>query len=264
MKSRRRTLPRPTAMAAFAVISMLASACSTWSGFARPHEGQLRQRLEVPLPAARASLHLARPSGGRTPPVLLFHVTGDAGWLGLDPVFFDTMAARGYALAGLSARVIHADLRAAANAATPARLAADYLALIAAAQARLQLPADVPVVLTGLSRGANLAVVAATQPDLGGRLAGVLAMGVTGEEGNVRPAVAPFALVGSVNCPLVVLQSTVDRHVPAAEARRRFGPDAPGRRLVPIEAKSHTFGGHHEDLFREAEAAIEAFVQRKQ
>ncbi len=43
--------------------------------------------------------------------MLLFHVTGDSGWEGLDPLFFDTMAGRGFAVAGISSRALREDLR---------------------------------------------------------------------------------------------------------------------------------------------------------
>jgi fermentation-respiration switch protein FrsA (DUF1100 family) len=111
--------------------------------------------------------------------------------------------------------------------------------------------------LTGLSRGAGLGVVGATRPELRRRLSGVLVMGLTAGENNVRPAAAPFTLLGQIDCPLVILQSTVDRHVPAAEARRLFGPDTPWRRLVAVEGDGHTFGGHRDELFKQVEAAVD-------
>jgi hypothetical protein len=210
----------------------------------------------VALGDVTLKLHLERPSGGAAPRMLLFHVTGDSGWHGLDTLYFDAMASRGYTLAGVSARALCARLGA-PGAATPARLASDYLSLISMAVTRLQLAPATPVVLTGLSRGASLTVVAASQPELGARVAGVLVMGLIAEEDHVRPAAAPFALLNRIDRPLVVLQSTVDRHVAAAEARRVFGPDLPGRKLVAIEADGHTFGGHRDELFRQVEAGLQ-------
>jgi fermentation-respiration switch protein FrsA (DUF1100 family) len=247
-----RTWPSLVFVAAF---SLSGAACSTWSGFGGPHPGQRRERPEIALGDVRLKLHLARPSDGRPTRVLLFHVTGDSGWHGLDPLFFDTMTARGFTLAGASARAFRARLGEAGGS-TPARLAADYLSLIDAACERLQLPGGTPVILTGLSRGAGLTVVAAAQPELARRVSGVLLMGLTADEGNVRPTAAPFGLLDRIDLPLVLLQSTSDRHVPAAEARRLFGPDASHRKLVAIEADSHTFSGHRDELFRQVESAI--------
>jgi fermentation-respiration switch protein FrsA (DUF1100 family) len=238
-----------------AVLSLVTIGCSTWSGFLAPHPDQLRERPEVALGDVTLMLHLARPAGGGAPRMLLFHVTGDSGWHGLDTLYFDAMTARGYTLAGASARAFRARLGQSGGA-TPARLAADYLALIDEAQSRLQLPPGTPIVLTGLSRGAGLTVVAASQPEVSRRIAGVLLMGLTVDESNVRPAAAPFTLLDGIARPLVLLQSTVDRHVPAAEARRLFGSDKADRKLVAIEAEGHTFGGNREELFRQVEAGL--------
>jgi dienelactone hydrolase len=255
---------RGAAAAAFALAALAAAAaCSTWSGFAAPHPGQFRERPDIPLGEVTLKLHLARPSGGDAPRMLLFHVTGDSGWHGLDPLYFDTMASRGYTLAGVSARALRARLGSLGSGATAARLAADYLALIAIAEARLRLEPGTAVVLTGLSRGAGLAVVAASQPELSRRIAGVLVMGLTADEDNVRPPAAPFALLDRIGAPIVLLQSTVDHYVPAGEARRLFGPDAATRKLVAIDAEGHTFGGHRDELFRQVEAGLDWIARQR-
>jgi hypothetical protein len=254
---------RMTAALALATFAFAAAACSTWSGFAEPHAGQFRERPEIPLGEVTLKLHLARPSGGPAPSMLLFHVTGDSGWHGLDPLYFDTMASRGYTLAGVSARALRARLDSLEPGDTPARLAADYLALIATAETRLQLAPGTPVVLTGLSRGAGLAVVAASQAEPNRRIVGVLIMGLTGDEDSVRPTVAPFTLLDRIGRPLVLLQSTADRYVPAGEARRLFGPDGAGRKMVAIEAEGHTFGGHRDELFRQVEAGLEWITRHR-
>ena len=202
-------------------------------------------------------LHLARPATGGPPRELLFHVTGDSGWHGLDPLFYDTMAGRGHAIAGVSARSVRARLHALGPQATPARLAVEYARLIDAALQELGLDPGTRVVITGLSRGAGLAAVAAGEPPLARRVAGVLIMALTAEEETVRPVAAPFARLDRLECPLLLLQSTRDRHVAAAEARRLFGPDTPRRRMVAIDAEGHTFGGQRDELFRQFEAGLD-------
>lgn len=242
-------------LAALALVAC--GGCSTWGGFAAAHPGQLRERPEVPLGEREVKLHLARPAAGPPPRALLFHVTGDSGWHGLDPLFFDSLAGRGHALAGVSARAIRARLGALGGDASAARLAHEYALLIDVALQRLRLGEGTPVVLSGLSRGAGLAAVAAGEPELARRIAGVLIMGLTGDEKSVRPEAAPFAELDRIGCPLLLLQSTRDRHVAAAEARRLFGPDTPRRRLIAIDAEGHTFGGRREELFRQYEAGLD-------
>jgi fermentation-respiration switch protein FrsA (DUF1100 family) len=262
MVTRPATSARVAATAGLFLTALAAAACSTWGGFSKPYPEQVRVRPEIALGETSVLLHMAQPSGGAVPSVLLFHVTGDSGWYGLDPVFFDTMAGRGHTIAGVSARAVRARLGALGAEATPARLADEYVRLIDTATERLSLAPGTPVVITGLSRGAGLAVVAATQPQLSQRVAGVLIMGLTADEDTVRPAAAPFALLDRVGCPLVLLQSTHDRHVPAGQARRLFGPDVQDRKLVAIEAKGHTFGGNHQELFAQVEAGLD-WIARK-
>jgi hypothetical protein len=259
---RRPALVAPLACAVLVAAALGAAGCSTWGAFAEPHPGQVRERPDIALGEDSLKLHLARPAGEASPRMLLFHVTGDSGWHGLDPLYFDTLASHGHTLAGASARGIRARLGSLGSDATPARLADEYVRLIGIAEQRLHLAPGTPVVITGLSRGAGLAVVAATQPALARRIAGVLVMGLTADENNVRPTAFPFALLPQIDRPLVLLQSTNDRHVTAAKARQLFGPDMPGRKMVAIEASGHTFGGSREELFKQVEAGLE-WIMRK-
>jgi hypothetical protein len=261
-RSRRPTRATRLACAALLTAAFGAAGCSTWGGFADPHPGQVRERPEIALGDDSLKLHLVRPAGEASPRVLLFHVTGDSGWHGLDPLYFDTLASHGHTLAGASARGIRARLGSLGSDATPARLADEYVRLIGIAEQRLHLAPGTPVVITGLSRGAGLAVVAASQPALARRIAGVLLMGLTADENNVRPTAFPFELLPRIDRPLVLLQSTQDRHVAAVKARQLFGPDVPGRKMVVIEANGHTFGGNRDELFRQVESGLDWIVQK--
>jgi hypothetical protein len=90
----------------------------------------------------------------------------------------------------------------------------------------------------------------------------VLLMGLTADEDNVRPTAFPFTLLPRIDRPLVLLQSTHDRHVAAAKARQLFGPDVPGRKMVAIEADGHTFGGNRDELFRQVEAGFDWILRQ--
>ena len=74
------------------------------------------------------------------------------------------------------------------------------------------------------------------------------------EKGQIQlyPAIAR---VGSL--PIAVIESTGDKYVPAAEARRLFGPDTPTRRLYSVEASNHGFSGGRDELMRDLDAALE-------
>ncbi|MGC4082577.1 MAG: hypothetical protein QM736_10815 [Vicinamibacterales bacterium] len=78
--------------------------------------------------------------------------------------------------------------------ATPALIARDFGRIIDAARRQFQMNARTPAVLVGVSRGADLAVVAAGQRSLQDELGGVVAVGLTREEEYVRRRRATTAL----------------------------------------------------------------------
>jgi hypothetical protein len=212
----------------------------------------------------------ARPPAAGVRPLVVY-ATGDRGWAGKDLDVYRHLVAWGYPVAGFDAHDYVKHLGR-SESTTPARLAHDYGVIISTARAALGLPANVPVVLLGVSRGADLSVVAAGRPPLRARLSGVVAVALTREEEYVKwfgrrlrrsPSLAPamvqlyeyLPLLGDL--PLTVIQSTRDNYLPAAEARELFGPDTPGRRLVPVDARNHSFAGSRDELYEAMRAALE-------
>ena len=140
-----------------------------------------------------------------------------------------------------------------------------YQRIIDAARAQLRCPPDAPVVLTGWSRGASLAVLVASSREIDPRVVGLVAvglaaaehldidgdtdddadedLGVAGADVHAR-SIAMYPLL-SLIAPrrTVVIQASGDGYLPAARARELFGPDSPMRRLVAIDARNHRFGG---------------------
>lgn len=208
-------------------------------------------------------LHFSRGTPGADRPLLVY-ATGDGGWHRKDLALFHLLVSFGHPTVGFDARdyVTHLGAR---DSTTPARLAADYQRIIAAAKQALALPADYPVVLVGVSRGAGLSVVAAGQRGLRPSIAGVLAVALTKEEeyvkrfrrlrGRGRPPTAPEMvevyeyLPRLAAMPIAVVQSTRDGYLPAAAARALFGSDNPHRWFQSIEARNHSFGGARPQLY---------------
>lgn len=216
------------------------------------------------------TLHLTAPPADARP-ILLVYATGDAGWWGKDRDIYKELNQWGYAVAGFSAREYVHHLG--KNVLLPREVASDYEAIIRLATSSLGMPAATRVVLIGKSRGAGLAVAAAGAQMLKSQLAGVLAVGLTGEEEYVHRLrrARPRQLVmlqtysylpqlGSI--PVAVIQSTRDSYVPAQEARRLFGPDTPSRELVAIDSNDHNFGGAVDRLYEEMERSLQWIVQR--
>lgn len=195
-------------------------------------------------------LHFSRGARSATHPLLVY-ATGDGGWHRKDLAAYHRLVAFDYPTVGFDARdyVTHLGARATT---TPERLAADYERIIAAAKETLGLPADYPVVLVGVSRGAGLAVVAAGECTLRPSLAGVLAVALTKEEEYVaNPEMVEVydSLPRLAATPIAVVQSTRDHYLPAAAARALFGADTPYRWFQPVEARNHSFGGAREQLY---------------
>ena len=109
-------------------------------------------------------LHFARGARGPQRPLLVY-ATGDGGWHRKDLAAYRHLVSYGYPTVGFDAHQYVTHLGRSGST-TPARLAADYERIIHAAKATLALPAEYPVVLVGVSRGAGLSVAAASQRTL--------------------------------------------------------------------------------------------------
>ena len=235
--------------------------------------GAAISEVDVPLHGHALKVHLSMPGAPKTDRrVLLLYATGDAGWFGKDLAIFNQVAAWGYPAAGFSAReYVH---HIGSTPLRPRDVAADFAQIISAAETGLHLPADIPVVLVGKSRGAGLAVAAAGNLGLKPHLDGVLAVGLTKEEEYVhrrergsRPpqfvmlqTYPHLPALGAL--PAAVIQSSNDQYVSAAEARQLFGPDTDVRRFVPIEADDHNFSGALDTMYAEMERAFYWIIER--
>jgi len=147
------------------------------------------------------------------------------------------------------------------------------------AKRELGLPDNTPTIFIGFSRGSNLVVFAAGEPDLQRHLLGGIAVALTREEENLmppNPAIrSPTVQTDSIGClqsypatqrlgtlPLAVIQSAGDKYVHAKESRRLLGPDTPMRRLFEVDAENHSFKGGHEALLRNLDNALTWIIAR--
>ncbi len=220
-------------------------------------------------------VHFARPRGLLPLRPLVLYATGDGGFRGNDKDLFEELASFGYPVAGFSARTYLKNLGYVADTTTPEKLARDYETLIDFAEHALLLPSNTPVVLVGLSRGAGLSVVAAGQPVVKRRLAGVVAIALTREEeyvqhwrirrGKLPPGTPRRELVEMQtyeylpqlsSVPVSVIQSTNDWYLPAKQARELFGPDTSTRRFTAIEAMDHSFSGGLDEMYQQARDSL--------
>lgn len=256
---RQRTLQCCLICAALALLE----GCATATGATRP---QVVVDHSFELHGSALALHLS-PGVPQHRGTLIVYATGDGGWHRKDRTLFSRLVAWGYQAVGFSAPEYLKHLPRADGTATPADLGRDYAAIVGRARDLLRLPPATPVVLVGVSRGADLAVVAAGQPGMRAQLSGVVVMALTREEEYVRRRRSSASLelypylprLGDV--PLSVIQSTRDTYLPAREARLLFGPDTARRALHAIDARNHSFGGARDALYAALRASLQ-WVQR--
>jgi dienelactone hydrolase len=263
-------------MACLGSLGLVAGACYSTPGLKATVDRIVRVEGVV-LQSETIDLHLARPTRGRPGPPLLLYATGDGGWRPADRKLFQALADWGYPVAGFAAPAYLRHFRDVPGLVTPAHVAEDYQRLAHAALGGLGLPLDTHLVLMGFSRGAGLAIVAASRPELRPGLEGVVVAALTDVEEHVhhrhgasqpgdRPQLfEPFAELPAMGTtPVVVIQSTQDHYLPAAAARRLFGPDSRDRRLIAVEASGHTFGGAREELLERVRESLAWIVARQQ
>ena len=220
-------------------------------------------------------LTLARPTADASPPAfLVVFASGDGGLRGVSKSLLVHLSEQNYWVAGFSSpeafKGIADDSKRQPNYAG----ARDRLvSIVAQAKQAMGLPEQTPIVITGMSRGANVVVAAAGDTVLKPGIAGAVAIALTREFDDLtvpdtvmgRPGVQAddqgrlqtypsLQRLGSMR--LAIIQSTNDSYVRSSESRRLLGPDTPTRRLYEIASKNHSFGGGQEPLMRALDDAM--------
>jgi len=230
--------------------------------FASTLPGPVFSVRTISLHGRSFDLHLANPQPVVPPEILVLYASGDGGWYGAASNMFKGIAALGYPVVGFSTRSYMKLLGYGNNPATVEELTQDYQDIIEQARRILSLPSSVRTILTGWSRGAAFAVLAASEKKLQPELAGVLAIGLPGkEELKIRhhgkkiylnqlqdskqqilfdtyeqiPEIAPL--------PCALIQSTGDNFLPASSARILFGAQSGLKHFYGVEARNHRFSG---------------------
>jgi hypothetical protein len=163
---------------------------------------------------------------------------------------------QGYLVAGINTRQYLSAFVAGSAHLEVDQIPADFDAFADALRNRGPLPR--PVVLSGVSEGAALAVAAAAAPASHHWVSGVITMGlpavaelawrwkdalawVTKSDAN-EPSFSPHEIIAKVSpLPLWMIQSITDEYVPEADYRRFERVAATPKRLVLIDARNHRF-----------------------
>jgi fermentation-respiration switch protein FrsA (DUF1100 family) len=221
----------------------------------------VERSASVILHGKALDLHLSAPLGGPTVDALVLYASGDGGWFGAAVDMFHRIGGAGYYTVGFSAKAFLKIDRRPDTPMNPEQLAAEYVQILDTARRDLHLQPGTEVVLTGWSRGAAFAVLAASAQGAPRGLRGVLAIGLSeGEDLEINgPAdesddgvateahdhwpFEPYALMALLPFRCAVIQATQDNFLVAARARTLFGSDTEKRRLYAVDARNHRFSG---------------------
>jgi pimeloyl-ACP methyl ester carboxylesterase len=186
------------------------------------------------------------------PPVIVS--SGDGGWIHLGPHVAETLAMKGFFVVGVDVKVYLESFTSGATTLRPEEEPRDY-AVLAAHAAK---GSSVKPILIGVSEGAGLSVLAATDPATKNAIAGVIGLGLPNlnELGwrwkdsliyvthgvPKEPTFSTQAIVDRVApTPLAAIHSTQDEFVPLAEVRRVLDSAKDPKRLWVVKASDHRF-----------------------
>ncbi|HWK10902.1 MAG TPA: AcvB/VirJ family lysyl-phosphatidylglycerol hydrolase [Vicinamibacterales bacterium] len=212
------------------------------------------ETLDVPLRGKTLSLAIYRPS--IAPKGTIVMASGDVGWVGLAVSMAQQLNADGYVVAGVNVRQYLSAFAEGKSHLTEADVRRDYGAI--ADRLRQQNLLASPVILSGVSEGAAISALAASDPANHTWIDGVIAMGlpevaelawhwsdvtawIFKRDAN-EPSFHAHEIIASVSpVPLVLIQSTKDEYVSEADYRRLFETAREPKRLMLIEASNHRF-----------------------
>lgn len=211
-------------------------------------------------------LHLYGPAGG-TPIVLS---SGDLGWAGLVAHVAEFLSARGYYVLGFNSRAYLAGFTSKDSALDPRDVPGDYRSLVAMARHN----SAIKPVLAGVSEGAGLSVLAATDPAIKSEVQGILCLGlpdqnelgwkwqdftiwITKKTPN-EPSFMVEDIIQKVSpIPLAEIHSTHDEFLPLQQAKSVFARAGEPKRMWVIEAANHRFSDNRDELDRRVLEALQ-------
>jgi hypothetical protein len=216
-------------------------------------------RRSITIRGHEQVLHLYGPRTGQ--PVIVS--SGDGGWIHLGPQVAELLAAKGFYVVGFDAK---AYLESFTNGATTLRVEdepGDYGMLIEFASRETR---HTPI-LIGVSEGAGLSVLAATDPANKDAIAGVIGLGLCDltELGwrwrdmtiyltHGTPNEPTFSVKAVVDrlapIPLAAIHATRDEYVPLAEVQQVLDSARQPKRMWVVTASNHRFSDNVAELHR--------------
>lgn len=239
---------------AASLVLFMAVAASIWSQEPLNIRGKLQK------------LHLYGTRGNA--PVILS--SGDLGWAGLVVHVAEFLESRGYYVVGFNAKAYLSSFTEKGTVLSPRQVPEDYAILVKYAR---QGSSKKPL-LVGISEGAGLSVLAATNPGLKSAIEGVLGLGlpdqnelgwkwqdftiwITKKTPN-EPGFMVEDFIGSVSpLPLAEIHSTHDEFLPLEKAKSMLALAGNPKKMWIVESANHRFSDNRDELNR---CILEALV----
>jgi hypothetical protein len=206
-------------------------------------------------------------SPGNAPVVLS---SGDLGWPGLVVHVAEFLSSQKYYVIGINTKSYLAFFTSKNSALDPRGVPGDYKTLIALAG---QSTSTKPI-LVGISEGAGLSVLAATDPEVKTCIQGVLALGlpdqnelgwkwqdftiwITKKAPNEPSFMVEDIISKVIPLPLAEIHSTHNEFLPLEKAKAMFSKAGEPKKMWVIEATNHRFSENRPELDRRMLEALE-------
>jgi hypothetical protein len=210
------------------------------------------QRVDMPLRGHTLTLTVYVPAG--TPRGTVVMGSGDVGWVGLAVARAQELSADGYVVVGVNVREYLAAFTAKNAHLSPQDIQHDFAEMSRFLASHTLRPS--PVILSGVSEGAGIVVVAAAAAENHAWVSGVVTMGlpqvseiawrwsdftawITKKDADEPSAHATDYLPGIAPLPLVLIQSTRDEYVPERDYQLMDRAAGQPHTLVLINAANH-------------------------
>jgi alpha-beta hydrolase superfamily lysophospholipase len=222
-------------------------------------------RQAISLRGHQQSLYLYGAPGG-VPAVVS---SGDGGWVHLAPHVAELLASRGYFVVGFDVKAYLSSFTSDHAGVSTEDEPGDFLVLARYAAGET---GKAPV-LIGVSEGAGLSVLAATDPGTKREIAGVIGLGLPDlnelawrwrdaviyltHKPPHEPLFSAAAVIGQVSpLPLAIIQSTHDEFVSINDTARMLQAAGDPKRLWTIEAADHGFSDNLAEFDRQLLEAL--------
>jgi alpha-beta hydrolase superfamily lysophospholipase len=232
------------------------AAAISWATDARAAE-----KIDIPVRGKTLTLTIYAPRSPSRGTIVMG--SGDVGWVGLAVFMAEELSAQGYTVVGINVRQYLSAFTSGSNHLQTTDVPGDYHFLVTTLKQTRRL--DAPIIVSGVSEGAALAVLASSDPINHGWINGVITMGLPptaelawrwtdvgswiSKHDAEEPSFAAKDVIATVSpIPLYMIQSTKDEYVPQAEWQRLLASAREPKKQILIDASNHRFTDRRPEL----------------